>query len=189
MPNSILSSLFGKAQFTANDSDTGYTLWTNLKITDVEIDASSANSDAPMGVVQFQNDQTFTDLKNIDLSNNKILQPARIRISAIAPDLSTLESVIAAFADVTLTIDVSSKSVVSSRMVLAHVEIEQSPKMLSASRVMMELEQAAPVSTASDYDPTQPADQNTTGIRIQSLPSVSETAAALFQKVRTFTGL
>lgn len=189
MPGSILSSLFSKAQFSATDSDTGYTLWSNLKIVDVEVNAASANSDEPMGITQYQNDAAFNSLKNLDLTNNKIIQPSCIRITAIAPDLSTLEAVIAAFAKTTLTIDVSSKSVVSSSMVLSRVEIEQSPKMLSASRVMMELEQAVLPTDTGTFDPLNPGDQNTSGIRIQSLPSVTQTAQALFTKVRTFTGL
>lgn len=187
MPNSILSSIFSTAKFTATDSDTGFTLWPNMKVVEVEIANRSANSDQPMSIEQYSNDTVYQQLKDADVATGKIIMPAALRVSAIAPDLSTLEAIIASFANTQLTIDITSKSVISSSMAVVSLEVEQTPKMLTASRVVIEMEQTLPPQPGG-FDPEQSGDQNTYGVRIQTLPSVTTTITSLYSRVSSLFG-
>ncbi len=188
MANSILSSIFSAANFTAVDSDSGFTLWPSIKVIEVEIGVRSATSDEPLSVVQYVNQTVSQSLQEADVQASKIILPSNIRVTAIASDLSTLESIISSFANTQLTIDITSKSVISSSMVVVDLEIEQTPRMISAARLVMELQQAIPPSSPS-FDPSQTADQNTYGVRIQTLPSATTTIASLYSSVTSFFGV
>ena len=68
-------------------------------------------------------------------------------------------------------------------MTLTTVEIDQTPEMLSAAKITLELERAAPPIPVT-YSPAQAADQPTLGVRLQTLTSsLTSTATTLYNKV------
>jgi len=145
-------------------------LWSNLKIISAEVDQESSNSAHPMDVQQLANQQVVDQLLAIDISTTKIIRPTHMRVEAIAPDIDTLEGVIATFADATATIDIISKGVVCYSMAMVTLVVEQTPRMLSAAKLLISLEQSVPPGISS-WDPAQAGDANTNGVRIQTLPS------------------
>jgi len=171
MANTILSTIFGKPSFTATNENTGSVVWSSLAIVDVEVDSYSANTDAPFFVDDSTDDGTFQSVFSDNIQTLKIIQPSRLRVTALCSDLSTIENVIATFMDDTVTISINTKSIITSFLVLSDVEIEQTGEMISASKVVMTFEQAQPPEN-SGYAPEQAADDKVYGFSLQSPPSV-----------------
>ena len=178
---SILSSLISKASFTAKASY-GFPIWRNMKVRSVMVVSPSANTDKPMGITQYTDSEVFQKLQQQDIRSTKIIMPPSIKIEAIAPDLSTLEAIVAAFADTQLTIDVTTKGVVSSSMVVTELAVEQSPDSLSAALVTITLDQAIPP-VINPFTPAQPADADSIGARVQSLVPTSLSISSIASKV------
>ncbi|QOV06244.1 tape measure chaperone [Burkholderia phage Maja] len=185
MPQSILSSLFGKASFSAISEITNTPVWTGIKILNVEIDASSANSDQPSGINQHSEDIVLISLTQDDIRATKIIQPAVMKVTAICPNLSVYENVIAAFANVMQSFTISTKGVIARNMVVTEVTATQTPEMLSATQVEIVLFQGVAPKNASVYNPSQPSDTNTQSITIQSPDSVLTTVGNLFDTAIT----
>lgn len=99
MSNSILSSLFSKATFTAKSEISNTPVWQGLKIISVEIGVSAAESEQPLGINQESENAVLISLNQDDIKATKILQPSVIKITGICPDLSTTENVISMFAN------------------------------------------------------------------------------------------
>jgi hypothetical protein len=171
MPESILSTLFSQPKFVATNENTGLTMWSKLGIVDVEVASSSGNTDKPLSNQQISDNGTYQSILSQDIQTVKIMQPDRLRVTALCADISTLENVISTFLDNTVTIAINTKSIITSYLALCDVDIEQTGEMISASRVVMTFEQAQPP-VNSGYAPEQSADASVYGISIQSPPSV-----------------
>lgn len=194
MAQSILSTLTSKPQFTATNESSGNTLWSNLGIVDVEIGNSSNNSEQPLSNQQVSDSQTYQSILTQDLQSIKIIQPSHLRVTAMCADISTLESVLATFSDLSATISINTKSVITSYLALTSVGIEQTAEMISASKVIMIFEQAQPPAN-SGFAPEQAADASVYGVSIQNPPSVVPLAtltnavkAAVFVPTVTVSG-
>jgi hypothetical protein len=181
MPQTILASLTSKPQFVATNENTGTQVWSLLGIVDVEVDSSSANSDAPVSSSQVSSSTNaatdasatqYQSVLSVDIQTTKIIQPSRLRVTALCSDLSTLENVISTFTDDTVTISINTKSIITSYLVLSDVEIEQTGEMISASKVIMTFEQAQPPQN-SGFAPAQAADSSVYGVSLQNPPSVT----------------
>lgn len=171
MPQSILSSLLSKPQFNAINELTGTTVWAKLGIMDVEIGSSSENTEKPISNQQVSDKATYQSILTQDIQAAKIIQPDRLRVTALCDDISTLENVLATFSDTSATISINTKSIITSFLVLTEVDVEQTGDMLSASKVIMTFEQAQPPAN-SGYAPEQAADASVYGVSIQTPPSV-----------------
>lgn len=182
MANSILSSLFGKVAMIVTNDDTGLTLWSNFKVKTVEISNEAAATDQPLSLEQFSDQGTTLSLQSQDLETVKILRPARMRIVGFAADIDTLESILQTFGNVTGSVSISTKSVIVTSMIPVEIDIEQTPEMLSASKVTIDLEQFEPPEPEA-YDPAQSGDVSTLGIRIQTPPSLTASVSALYNTV------
>jgi hypothetical protein len=181
--SSILASVLGKVSFKVTSELNGSTLWRNLKIVRVEVDSGSMNSDQPLGIDQYSENQVLQNLVTADINASKIIRPSAIRITALCPDLSTEESIINAFANKKQTLTVTSKGIIAKNMAVTEVIINQTPDILTATKVEIMLEQAADMG-ASDtaYRPLQPGDSNTLGISIQGPTTVADTVSGLYNK-------
>lgn len=183
MANSILSSLLGKTTFAAINELTNFQCWTNLQIVDVEIDAESANTDYPLSTTQYSPSGTYVSLTAADIQSIKVIRPTKMRITGICPDISTIESVLTTFANAQFTVAITTKGLTAVSMAVLTVEIEQTPEMLSAARMVIELERATPP-VAVTYAPAQAADQPTLGVRLQTLAaSATATVTSVYNKV------
>lgn len=160
MSNSILSSLFSKATFTAKSEISNTPVWQGLKIISVEIGVSAAESEQPLGINQESENAVLISLNQDDIKATKILQPSVIKITGICPDLSTTENVISMFANPQQTLTITSKGVMAVNMAVTSIEVVQESEMISASRVEITLEQSIMPMSASSWNPSQPADAN-----------------------------
>jgi hypothetical protein len=170
--------------------DTGYYVWSDLKIISIEIDSESAVIAAPMSDVQLSAGSVYVDLLKQDIQASKVVRPVKIRVTGIAPDTSTLEGLLTSFNDVSALFTITSKSVISDSMCIVNVEIEQSPEMLNGARVVIELEQVIVDSESGGFSPLQMADKPVSGVRIQSLPTagLSASVQSLYNTVTTKIG-
>jgi hypothetical protein len=171
MANSILSTLLSKPSFIATNEVTNEVVWADLGIVDVEIQSGSSNTDAPMANSSTTDSATYQSVLAADLEAVKIIQPSRLRITALSDNISTVQDIIATFLDETVTISINTKSIITAFLALTSLDLEQSGEMLSATRVIMTFEQAQPPAN-SGFVPSQSADASVYGVSIQSPPSV-----------------
>jgi hypothetical protein len=185
MANSLISGLFGAPALKVVNETTTYSVWTKLKVVKVEFSNSAAVTDDPVSLDQVTDAGTYQALVEDDLKAIKIIQPTRIRITALCPDMSTFDNVLAGFANVEDTFTVTSKAIIAPSMTMSSLNLEQSSDNLSSSKLVIELEQAQP--TFEDaYDPFQEADANTYGTRIQKPISLTTSVQTLYSKVSTY---
>lgn len=186
----ILSSLRGKSFASFTNETTNTPCWTDAKVKDVQIVSEAENADVPLSTEQVNESSVFVGLLSADIKTAKIVQPVRLKITILTDNLSLVESVLAVFADTTATIKVVSKSIIAASMAVSHVSIEQTPEMLSATRITIMLEQTQP-SQPSTFDPTQAADASSLGLGVQNLnavgPSLSTTGNGIGSLVSTAT--
>lgn len=171
MAQSILSSLLAKPVFVAKNEAYDFAIWSDLGIVDVEITSSSDNTESPISNQQVADSGTYESIQAQDVQTTKIIEPSRLRVTALCANISTIESIISTFLDTTATISISTKSIITNYLVLTEVDVEQTGDMISASKVLMTFEQAqAPAN--SGYAPEQAADASVYGVSIQSPPTV-----------------
>jgi hypothetical protein len=171
MAGSILSTLLGAPSFSVTDESTGAAIWTDLGIVDVEVMLSSENTDQPLSNQQVDDISVWQDILAADVASVKIISPDRLRVTALCADLSTVKSIIAYFNNLTATMSINTKSIITRYLALSECDIEQSGEMISAVRIVMVFEQAQP-SESTGYAPAQDADQSVYGISIANPPSV-----------------
>lgn len=167
MATSLLSSLFGRNTFKIKNESTGAIQWINLKIINVDILLEASSMDHPMFTKDAVDANGYIKLLEIDITNGKIITPSKMKIKAIAPDLTTVESIIAGFIDLVTTYEISTKSVISSSMFMSDLLITQSSDNLTSTELVMEWEQATQPNPSS-FDPLNSANDSTYGVRIQS---------------------
>lgn len=187
MANSILSSLFARTAFRAVNNRTGYPCWVNLKVVAVEIDSSSANADVPLASADGDETFTYAQLMEEDVKTAKIIRPTRMRVTALSPDVSTTNSVLAVYADVESTLTITTKSVIADLMTVAHVTIQQDDEALNVARITIELEQASQPEN-DPFKPSSMADETSVGTRVQRPTPLTQTVSALYNKVANFIG-
>ena len=127
MALSILSSLFSKAQFTLTKSGSG-AVAPNLKVVNVKIKLSSH-------VLRHMLES------GVSVVDSRIIQPTRLHVDVICPDIDTLEQITAVAQDRTTTYSISSKGLIFDNMMVEDQCISQIPKMLSASPIRLEFKQ------------------------------------------------
>jgi hypothetical protein len=187
MANSILSSLLSKTSFKATNELTGYPCWTNLQIIDVNFDGGAGSSDFPMSQLQEIDGATSQGLQVADIQALKVLTPTKVTIHGICPDISTVESILATFVNVQSTLTISSKGVVSATLSITSVEVDQSPDVLSASKVIIVLERTLPPQPSTSYAPAQAADAPSIGSRLQTLAGgLTTTVGNLYNSVSSY---
>lgn len=161
---------------------TGAPCWDGMGAAEVDIPASSSNASVPIATDDLAESFVSTVLQTADIQSSKILTPTRIRLVALIDNISLIESILSLFADTRVTLTVTSKSIIAASMSIVNVDIEQSPSMMSASRVVIEFEQVIPANAASGYSPLQSGDQSTYGLSVQSASPSSLSVAGLFNK-------
>jgi len=170
MASSILSSLSSKISFSITNELTGYPVWANLKIVSVNIELQSDNSDYPMALQQYSNGNVYLGFQTADLNALKVLDPDRIVIEGIAPDISTTKSILSAFGNTQATFTVITKGIMSQSLAVTNVEIDQDADILSAALINITLERTMPPGVAG-YNPAQPSDSTSIGSALQTLGS------------------
>lgn len=188
MAQSILSSLFSQAQISFTNELTGTPCWTGMKVADVETPSQSSTSDQPMATDSLAESSVSTGLQAADIRTMKIIRPSRMRIISVVDNLSLIENILSLFANTQVTLSVTSKGIIADSMSILEVNIEQVSDMLSANRVIIDLEQIVPPQTSS-YAPAQSADQSSYGLSVQSSQSSSLTPASLFANLANNLGL
>jgi hypothetical protein len=169
MADTILTAAFSRPQFQAKNEATNAVVWQGIAIVDVDIDSQAALTEMPMAIDGPKDSQTTSNILEEDIKVAKIIQPVKLRVTALIKDLSMLEGIITLFNDETVTMSVNTKSIITDHLVMTDLEITQTADMISASKVVMTFEQAQPPA-GSGYLPEQAADASVYGFGIQSLP-------------------
>jgi hypothetical protein len=169
MADTILTAVFSRPQFVATNEATKVEVWRGIAIIEVEISPSAALTDMPMAIDGPKDSQTTSTIREEDIKSAKIVQPTKLRVSAIINGISMLESIITLFNDETVTMSVNTKSIITDHLVMTDLEIQQTPDMMSAARVNMTFEQAQPPVNFG-FLPEQPADASIYGFGVQELP-------------------
>ncbi|USN16322.1 hypothetical protein PLUTO_00060 [Luteibacter phage vB_LflM-Pluto] len=184
MAQSILASALGNSGAVFVNELTGTRCWTAIKIVSVEPLSDSSNSDVPLSVEQVTESTVAIGLLSSDIETAKIMRPSRIRIEAICEDISTIESILALFADTTATISVTSKSIIANSMAVTNAIAVQDSEMLSASRVFIELEQVDPTQAAS-FNPLSSSDASNYGLSVQAPITVGSALRQIGSQIGT----
>ncbi len=175
MADSILTTNFSRPQFTATNENLGSgpkaEIWRGLAVVDVEITPSAAVTDFPLVMDSPKDSSTTEQIQAKDLQAVKILQPSRLKVTALIGDISTLENIISTFKNNSVTVSVDTKSIITKDLVLTEVHVMQNADMLTASKVEMTFEQAQPP-LGSGYLPQQSADASVYGTGVQAPPTV-----------------
>lgn len=183
MPNYIISGLLGGKVFAATNEAVGSPCWTLLKVKDVEVESSSMNSSNPTISEDASEAKTFVSLLESDINTLKIIQPSRMRITAFCEDAQSIESLISSFEDTKMTVQIQTKGITAKSLVMVSLEIDQNPNMMSATKVIIDLEQAAPATNPSTFNPAQSANASAYGASIQTPTKLPTTVAALYNRV------
>lgn len=183
MASSILSLVPGltKQKFTVK-SDTGTQILSNIKVVSVEICDESTNADVPIQSVQNADKKTLGSIAVLDLNSSKVISPSILRLTAIAPDQSTVDQLLLAFLQDTILFNITSRSISMKSACISELEITQDANMINASRIEATFEQCIPDST-NGYSPSMSGDASVYGINVQVPSSITSTVSDLYNKV------
>lgn len=208
MANSIVSEIFRPRSFRAVDESVGFEVWRKLGVLSVNVLPDSQVADNPISITQYVSQDIFDDTTRIDSRNSKVIMPTKIQITAICDDSETISSVIQYFGNETSTLTIYSKEIVAESMCVVDVDVEQTPQRTSAMMLRITMVQTEE-KVSSSFDPENPQDATTFGVRIERLggstldqiagglsarargiaDSFTSGASNLYNKVRTYTGL
>lgn len=188
---SILTAAFSRPQFLASNENLGgdalAVLWKGMAVVEVDLIPSAAVTDHPLINNDPKDSATTEKIENTELQALKIIQPSKIRVSAIVGDISTLEKIISTFKDETVTISINTKSIITKNLVMTDLRITQDGDMLTASRVEMLFEQAAAPAGAK-FTPEQSGDSSTYGIGVADPKSITGGFGSLGNSITTALG-
>jgi hypothetical protein len=180
---SIVDLIGGHSSLEIINDIKGTKIWSAAKCVSAEIESESAVTDNPIMPLDTTDPDTNTKLMQQDELTLKIIRPSRVRLSLIAPDLSTLESIINDFNDVQLTVSITTKSVIIQSLCILEVGIEQTPQMLSAARVNITLEQAVLPTVIGGFFPANSSDMSVYGVQFQTPAPISQTVSGLYNNI------
>lgn len=187
MAQTILSTLISPKGLRIVNEATNGVIFSGLKVKKVEIDTQAEAADIPFAVGDLADGQVSQKLQDADLKSGKVLRPTRMIISAMTDDSIVMSEVIEVFLDVTHTLNITSKSIISPSMVMESVNITQDKDHINVNILEIALEQVQPPSEASS-DPAQPADQNSVGVSTVATPDLTDTAQDIYNKVLSVIG-
>lgn len=188
MADSLIQSAFGKTSFTVVNELNNLVCWKGLKVKDVEVDSASMNTSNPISVENATERSSLTSLLSADINTLKIIQPSRMRITCFCDSLSMIENIVDVFEDTQATLTVTTKGITANGLVIITVDISQTPEMISAAKVIIELEQTSPAPDTDLFFPANSSDESAYGVSVQTPPSVVTSATNLYNKVSNFFG-
>ena len=192
MANSLISgvvdSLLGSAipAFSATDDQTGLAIWTKLAIKNVEIDSSAASTIHPIGSEKAMEGGTLQSILSADIRTIKIIRPSALRITAFATSVPAIEAVISTFIDVKSTVTIKSRGIIVLGMAVSNIEIIQSPDMLSAAKMIIDMEQTYLPVAQSGFDPSSSINQTVKsayGVIVSSANSLTSNVTSVYNKI------
>lgn len=172
MALTLITANFNRQSFVAKDETTSDVLWRGMAVVEVDVGGTAGVTDFPLAVDGPKDSATTEEIQTLDIQAAKIINPTRLKVSALIKDISIVENIISTFNDPTITLTVNTKSIIVEHLVMVDLEIQQSADMLSAAKVDMNFEQAQLI-FGEEYLPEQAADGSVYGLSIQNPASVS----------------
>lgn len=188
MAQTILSTLISPQGLRVVNDATGLEVFTGLKVKKVEIEPSAALADNPFMTGTTANETVVQDTTQADLRSGKVLDPVRMTISALSEDSIATGVLIQLFLDQTHTLTVTSKSIITSTMAIANIDITQDKDHLSTDVIEITLIQAVPASQKPPV-PMQAADANAAGISTVVPTDLTTSVETLYNKILMQTGV
>jgi hypothetical protein len=171
--------------FKVRDLYTALIVWDKLKIRSVTPYIDSDTSDSPVAIKDLTDVNLAMDQTNKDSRNSKIIKPVKLLVRAMCDDITTLESMIDSFYDVESTFEITTKEFIADNMALTRIQIEQTPKIISANVIEFEMEQVEKT-VMDQFDPKSPSDESTFGVKVQD-PKATSISEGISNGVSTFT--
>ncbi|QBQ72353.1 hypothetical protein [Serratia phage vB_SmaM_Hera] len=187
MAQTILASIFSPKGLKVIDEKTGAHIWASMQVTKVQPVDDSETAEIPFAVGRLSDPGTTQKTSDSDILPAKVIKPAMIEITAIVDDI-LFNSIINVFNDVTHTLTVTSKSIITNSMCLVGIEADQTPDKLNKTSLVLTLEQVQPPTKAS-FNPSQSADQSILGTRVQAPESVSDTVSGMVDGIKNRLGI
>lgn len=185
---SILQQVIGRTSFRIRDEALGIPVMTGLKIASVEIGGDSSVAEQPIQSRDLTQDQIYIDLNNIDIRNSRIIRPIKIRMTCISDNPSDIETIERNYADPVATFEITSRQIIAAGMVIAKVRIEQTPKMISANKIIIEFEQGnKPITTG--FDPDNPSNSSDFGLTVVTTENRGDVVSLFDNVSNQVTGL
>lgn len=182
MSQTILASILSPRGLRVVDETTGFQIWNSLAVVSVEIESIADNADIPFAVGELGDIAIVNSTTEADLKSGKVLMPTRITISSFVSDATLIASLLSVYQDVTHSLTVTSRSIISKNMVVTNMTIVQEHENTSSNKVEITMEQAAPPGD-EPATPLQAADANTYGVTVQEPASLTSTVADLYNKL------
>lgn len=183
--SSIVSLVTGQTVLSVIDEASGQPIWTNIKCVSVEIESESAVTDNPVSPATLSGQETTDTFTQEYAQTLKIIQPSRVRMNIICPDIDTINQVINEFLDVQSTVTIETKSVIIPSLCISEMNLEQTAEMLNAARMNITLEQAVLSTAVGGFFPLQSADSSVYGIQFQTPMSITQTVSGLYSSIST----
>lgn len=187
MAQTILASIFSPKGLRVVDEKTGARIWSALSVTKVDPIDDSETAEIPFALGQLSDPGTTQKTTNSDILPSKVIKPAMLEITASADD-TTLSAIISVFNDVTHTLTITSRSIITSSMCLVGIEANQTPDKLNLTSLTLTFEQTQPPST-SVFNPSKSADNSVLGTRVQAPESVSSTISDVVGGIKNRLGI
>lgn len=166
----------------------GFRQWDQLKVDSIEISVDSAMADIPFSTSNLTTEMQVTNSLMADLRSGKIIRPSKIKAKLICSDISTILGIISVFEDVTSTLDITSKEIMSYNMAMTDIELRQSPDKLSATDLMITFDQV-PIRSGDNINPSQDGDRPSVGISVNGRTGLLTSATELYNKTLRAVGL
>lgn len=192
MATSLVSGLINaviglNSKFSVTDEASGLAVWTEIKILNVEIDSSSLQTSNPVASEKASENSTLTSLISTDINTIKIIQPAQMRITAFAASLSGIESVVNSFFDTKATLKVTTKGITAIGMAVSDIEVDQTPEMTSAVKLIIDLTQSYLPSPTSGFNPAQSANYSVaSSYGVSTQAGLPATVSSIYNKISNF---
>lgn len=187
MAQSILASIYSPKGLRVIDDKTGAQIWRSLDVTKVQPIDDSETAEIPFATGQLSDPGTTQKTENSDILPAKVIKPASLEITAVAND-TVFAAIISVFDDVTHTLTITSKSIITSSMCLVGIQAEQTQEKLNKTTLTLTFEQVQPPTKAS-FNPAQSADRSILGTRVQATESASSTMGELVDGIKTRLGI
>lgn len=187
MANNILSAFSTKAMKIFDDKTSQIRL-RSLSILSVDVISQADVARLPQTEIPLVPGDVFEKRAAIDLYPNKVVNPAEMRIEAIATDSITVNNAINIFLNTQTTISIISRSIIAQNMAIEKLVIEQSFEKLSATNLSFVVKQVE-IPKPSTYSPKQDADQGVFGIGVASPRSLTDSVSSLYNRTKLSLGV
>lgn len=184
----FLRLLLGNTSLSIIDEQSGISKWPRFEALSVDIMAGANSTDNPIAATPLQVVGVYSESVYSNMQGSKVLMPSNMSITGIVADVSTMDSIIAAFKDLESTYSITARSIISNGMSLVGIEINQNSDNISSANVTLNFDQTSE-SNLTEFNPLQSADKDTVGISTKQPITLTDRVSDLYNNITSKLGL